>query len=1230
MSSSFSSFHPGRERWLIAVDTGGTFIDAWAIDPQGRELRRKLLSSSTLRSTATSVEGATITLAGNWGTASDFFAGFTAGTRRGRGSGNGAKVIGWEAATCTLTLESIVEVEVGDTVELSSSEEAPVLAARLLTGTPLGTEFPPMELRLSTTRATNALLEHKGARVAFFTTEGFGDLLEIGDQRRPDLFALEHHKPPSLCAATFEIAGRIASDGTVLEPMDEAGLASAAEAARRAGCDSVAVAFVNSFRNPEQEDRAAAILSDTGFKTTTLSSSLSRRIKLLPRAQTAVVNAYLNPILQQFISNVTSRIGSDHDLLAMSSSGALEPASAFRAKDSLFSGPAGGVIGAAAIARSAGLKRIITFDMGGTSTDVARWDGEFDYQTEQRIGDTTLVGTSMRIETVAAGGGSICSVKATGLSVGPESAGSLPGPACYGYGGPLTLTDVNLLLNRLDPEKVSIPLDRDAAQTRLRELIAEMNAAGLPAPESEQALLLGLLDIAIEHMTEAIRRISVRYGYDPADYALVAFGGAGPQHSCAIADRLGIQTVIVPETAGILSACGVGAATTEHFAEEQFLAKLSDVQDGLAASVAKLEATALSNIATNGSITGRFAELRLLGQESTVDVAFESPDQLAAAFVSEYARLYGYPPPESKAIELVAIRVRAADFAADAPPESFVDGFTESGPRILQDSFSTLYVADGWRARRGSRGSWKLAPESGQRSNAITHSAAVDAELFRNRFYGIAEQMGVLLQRTAMSTNVKERLDFSCAILNGSGELVVNAPHIPVHLGALGECVRRCVAAQPLKEGDVLITNHPAFGGSHLPDVTVIAPLVIDGATIAYCAARAHHSEIGGISPGSMPAAATRLSQEGVVISPMLLMDAGRPRYDALRLLLENAPFPTRSVDDNLADVHAQVAAVRSGLTSIDALCTDHGADVVIAQLNVITSQTGNVIANRLRSLPDARSHAVEIMDDGTRIEVSLEKLSHTLSINFSGTSLQHPRNLNATPAIVRSAILYVLRLMLQESLPLNEGLLRDITIELPDCFLNPTFPADPDKCPAVVGGNVETSQRLVDTLIKAFGLQACSQGTMNNVIFGDDRFGYYETLCGGAGAGPGYVGADALHTHMTNTAITDVEVLEHRYPVRLLRFAIRPDSGGRGQFDGGNGIVRHYQFLRPVTVSLLTEHRTSGPFGLAGGDPGKPGTQQLERVDGTIVTLSSKASIEAAPGECLIVETPGGGGFGS
>ncbi|MGK0189434.1 MAG: 5-oxoprolinase (ATP-hydrolyzing) [Verrucomicrobiales bacterium] len=1211
---------------MIAVDTGGTFIDAWARDPQGREWRRKLLSSSSLRTAVTGVAGTSLSLPDNWQTECDFFVDFSVRTR----AGGTTTVVKWDANQCILTLREPLDLQPGQTIELSSNEEAPVLAARLLTGTPLGKPFPEMELRLSTTRATNALLENKGARVAFFTTSGFKDLLRIGDQRRPDLFALAHKKAPTLCSETFEIPERICSAGGVLLPLDEKALITAANAALTAGCESAALAFVNSYQNPAHEERARTILQRAGFSTITLSSELSRRIKLLPRAQTAVVDAYLNPILQKFIGNVTSRIGGGHDLLAMTSSGSLEPAARFRAKDSLLSGPAGGVAGAAAVARALGITRIITFDMGGTSTDVARWDGEFDYQTEQKMGAATLVGNSMRIETVAAGGGSICALKATGLSVGPESAGALPGPACYGFGGPLTLTDVNLLLGRLDPEKVSIPINHLAAQSRLQELLDEMHLAELPIPESKEDLLLGLLEIAIEHMTEAIRRISVRFGYDPKDYTLIAFGGAGPQHACAIADRLGIRSVIVPDTAGILSACGVGAATCEHFSEHTFLAELSTIEHTLPLAISDLEKIALSNIPTNGSITGRFAELRLVGQESTVDIPFSEASEFAPLFKAEYQRIYGYSPTGSKAIELVAIRVRAS---ATSPPiitETFSDKEKQSGPQILQDTFSTLYIAQGWEAQRGSRSSWMLTPTLQQHAKQISQSAAVEAELFRNRFSGIAEQMGVLLQRTAMSTNVKERLDFSCAILNGNGELVVNAPHIPVHLGALGECVRRCVEALPLGRDDVLITNHPAYGGSHLPDVTVIAPLVSDGKIIAYSAARAHHSEIGGITPGSMPAGATALSQEGVVIAPMLLMQAGTPRYDELRKILLHAPFPTRSVEDNLADIHAQVAAVRTGLNGLTELCLHHGEAVLISQLNAVHSQSATVMADRLRALPDRSCCAVEALDDGTVIKLALHKSGGSLALDFTGTSRQHPTNLNATPAIVRSAVLYVLRLLLQEQLPLNEGLLRDVTIKLPTCFLNPDFPSDSSQCPAVVGGNVETSQRLVDTLIKAFDLQACSQGTMNNTIFGDESFGYYETLCGGAGAGPGYAGADALHTHMTNTAITDVEVLELRYPVRLQKFSIRRSSGGGGQFYGGDGIVRHYQFLRPVKVSLITEHRSTAPFGQHGGSAGSPGSQHIIKNDGSTISLSSKVALELDSGDSLIIETPGGGGYGS
>jgi 5-oxoprolinase (ATP-hydrolysing) len=1224
-----------KAAWRIAVDTGGTFVDAWAKSPEGHEKRCKLLSSSALRTKCGSVDdsGTRLNLVVEWNLKDQFFAGFEARSL----SGERASVESWGGTLRTLHLSRSVGITAGDTVELTSHEEAPVLAARILTETPLGASFPAIELRLSTTRATNALLERRGARVAFFTTEGFRDLLIIGDQRRPDLFALQHQRPDPIYDRAYEIPGRLTADGTELVPLDTGRLAKLAAEAIDAGCEAAAVAFVNSYTNPTHELQAKEVLRNAGFQNTTLSAELSGRIKLLPRAQTTVANATVAPIMNHFIGNVIAQIGEtvNHRILVMSSAGGLEAADTFQAKDSLFSGPAGGVVGSAAIARSVGLDRVITFDMGGTSTDVARWDGEFDYQTEQRIGNTTVFGTSMRIETVAAGGGSICAVKPSGLTVGPESAGASPGPACYGLGGPLTLTDVNLLLGRLDPDKVSIPLHAEAAREKFEELKGDMERHGLATSLDDETLLNGLLDIGIERMAEVIRKISVRQGYDPAEFALIAFGGAGPQHACAIADRLGIDEIIVPETAGILSACGVGEALRERFAEQQFLTTLDAAKDDLDFAIQKIEERALQNLindGASGSITGRFADLRLSGQESTLTVSFEAADELEDRFSAAYHKLYGYPPPGDRSIELVSVRVRAASNSPPSQAESF-ESESIQGHRLIHDDFSTLIIAKGWSAQRGSRGSWKLCKSTGvpSTSRAVSSADAVEAELFRNRFNGIAEQMGVLLQRTSISTNVKERLDFSCAILNASGELVVNAPHIPVHLGALGECVRRSTESRPLTEGDILVTNHPAFGGSHLPDVTVMAPLFIEGEPIAYCANRAHHAEIGGITPGSMPAFATSLTEEGAVIAPDYLFRQGEARYDWLRNLLLNAPFPTRAIDDNLADLHAQVAAVRQGIDSMRQLCAQYGPERVRVQLQRITEATAAAFFRQLSTLPDIVSRARQELDDGTVIQVVLEKRRTTLEFNFAGTSAQHPGNLNATPAIVRSAVLYVLQLLSDENLPLNEGLLRHVSIQLPGgCFLNPEFVDDASHCPAVVGGNVETSQRLVDALIEALNLQACSQGTMNNVIFGNPRFGYYETLCGGSGAGDGYSGTDAIHTHMTNTAITDVEVLEHRYPARLDRFSIRHGSGGRGQYFGGNGAIRQYTFLEPVTLSLLTEHRQVPPFGLGGGQPGACGRQTVVHKSGDRESLPSQARVELEAGDSLIVETPGGGGFGN
>ena len=1214
--------------WLIAVDTGGTFIDAVARDPQGNESRCKLLSSSTLRSSVVRVCGPKVEIATNWNTEDGFFQDFTASTL----AGPSRKVAGWSASECVLDLD-LPDVQIGDTLELTSQEEAPVLAARLLTGTPLHSRFPPMELRLSTTRGTNALLERKGAKVAFFTTRGFDDLLEIGDQRRRDLFALNHTAPEKLYQQSFGVDERIDADGNVLHPLDENQLRVAANRAIAAGCETAAVAFVNSYRNPHHEQVAASVLSSFGFSSVTLSSDLTRRIKLLPRAQTAVVDASLTPIIQRFVGNVVERIGTEQPIQVMSSAGALENASTFRAKDSLFSGPAGGVVGAAAVANALGIDKIITFDMGGTSTDVARWDGDYHYQNTQNIGDAEVVGTSMRIHTVAAGGGSICAVKPSGLRVGPESAGASPGPACYGLEGPLTLTDVNLLLDRLDPEKISIPLDSTASMRRLQELKNDMKLAGMEIPSEDTTLLLGLLDIAVEHMAEAIRSISIRQGYDAGDYALVAFGGAGPQHACSLAEKLGMRTVIVPETAGILSASGVASAKQEHFEDLPFLAPLHSISD-LAVQVSQLEKVALTALGADAAITGRFAELRLAGQESALTVAFDMCDELEPAFRNAYLRLYGYPPPASKNVELVAIRVRASQVSDAIEAESFAIPDPHP-PKIVQDAFSTLIIETGWHAAKGSRGSWKLLKtDNGSTglsgSIQVQRRSAIESELFRNRFSGIAEQMGELLQRSAVSTNVKERLDYSCAILDADGDLVINAPHIPVHLGALGECVRRCTKVLPPQDGDVIITNHPGYGGSHLPDITIYAPLFHEGTLIAYCANRAHHSELGGIVPGSMPANAHCLEQEGIVIRPQPLIRNGVDHFDDLATLLLSGNHPTRAVSDNLADIHAQVASARNGLSALQSLCQSHGPTMVADHLRAMTSRTAALSRKLIRNLTDIDAKATERMDDGSQISVRVCKQGDHLIFDFEGTSAQHPGNLNATPAIVRSAVLYVLRLLVDEKIPLNEGLLHHVRIHLPPCFLSPEFPGDPHDCPAVVGGNVETSQRLVDTLIKALKLQACSQGTMNNVIFGNEHFGYYETLCGGSGAGPDYHGSHALHTHMTNTSITDVEVLEHRYPVRLDEFAIRHDSGGRGAYYGGNGAIRKYRFLAPVTLSLLTQHRSQGPFGVNGGEMGKPGTQTLISVDGSTQTLSSKTTLEAMPGDVLHVETPGGGGWGS
>jgi 5-oxoprolinase (ATP-hydrolysing) len=1214
--------------WLIATDTGGTFTDCFARLPDGSERRCKVLSSGRLRTLGLERVGVNgIRLRDDWGTDDGVFVGFEC-------EGLGL-VSGWDAAKRVLTVATSLPEEMNFPLQLDlfSGEAAPVVGARMLTNTPLGSKFPPMEFRLATTLATNALLEGKAAPVVFFVTEGFGDLLEIGDQRRPDLFALKHEKRRPLAKELVEVEARMDAAGNVLVELNKPRLEIAAQAMVAQGLTTAAVALAHSHVNSAHELAVREILLSAGFKTISLSSELSPLIRLLPRAETAVVNAALSPVMDAFVRQVSEPLGSAAEKFycLTSASGLAEPA-AFRAMDSLLSGPAGGVGGCAAVARAAGVKKILTLDMGGTSTDVARWEGDFLYQFEQRVGSASIMAPALRIETVAAGGGSICHVTNEGLAVGPQSAGANPGPACYGRGGPLTLTDVNLLLGRLDPERAAVPLWPEKSRERLEELKTKLASHGWPVPPDEE-LLRGLLEIAIERMAEAVRRISVREGCDPADYSLVAFGGAGPQHACAIAERLGIQEILVPRHAGLLSAFGAAQAIREEIVSTQLLRVWDDsIAEVMQEILTEMETRALNRL-SGGRIRRRLAEMRLKGQDSTLLIDFVEPRELPEKFSTQYEALYQYPVPAHRKMEVVTLRVVAGVESSGQPVESFPEGQPEDLPSIIQDGFSTLILESGWQAVQGNQGTWRVcralsaAPKRFFEMGEIT---PVAAELFRCRFAGLVDSMGALLQRTAISTNVKERLDFSCALLDEHGRLVMNAPHIPVHLGALGECVRRVTASLPPVDGQLLVTNDPAHAGSHLPDVTVICPVfAADGTLVAYTANRAHHAEIGGISPGSMPAFAKNLAEEGVLIPPTILAEGGMFHEDAITGILTGGNYPTRALADNLADLRAQAAAARQGREALIALCQAHGPETVRQHLRHLCSVAAGALQRKLASVNFTTASALETLDDGWPIQVKLTRNGTRLSIDFTGSGAVHPGSRNATTAVVRSAALYALRLWLAEDIPLNEGVLESVDLVIPTGFLNPTFSADSAQSPAVVAGNVETSQRIVDTLLKALQVQSCSQGTMNNVIFGNAGYGHYETLCGGSGAGSGYAGADGLHTHMTNTAITDAEILEYRYPVRIERFSIRPSSGGEGRWRGGNGIVRSYRFLEPTTISVLTEHRTQGPYALDGGSPGQPGKQTLVHPDGRSEILPGSTTRLVVPGSCLIMETPGGGGFG-
>lgn len=1253
--------------WEILADTGGTFTDCLGRDPAGRWHRAKVLSTGTIRATVAARPGAQelrLELPpGDW--PEDFFAGFTVAAARAKNPT--LEITGFNARTRTihLALPAPADWAPGTLLTLDSGEEAPVLGARVLTRTPRRAPLPPLTMRLATTRGTNALLEDRGAPVFFFVTEGFGDLLEIGDQRRPDLFALHIVKPPSLARWVVEVPERLDAHGAVVRALDENELRARLAAARKNWPPGAvaAVALLHADLNPVPEQQVAKLLQAAGFAHVSQSAQLAPFVKILPRAQTAVINAALAPVLDAYFDGVARSLGGSR-LRVMTSAGGLVARAACRPCDTLLSGPAGGLVGAVTAARTAGLARVLTFDMGGTSTDVARWDGELEYQSTHTVGSAVLLAPALKIESVAAGGGSICGSRAGALFVGPDSAGAQPGPACYGAGGPLTITDVNLLLGRLDSRHFGLPVRPEAARARLEELRAQLASAADGQAPSAESLLQGFLDITNERMADAIRRISVREGYAPAEYALAAFGGAGGQHACAVAEHLGVTRILFPTEAGHLSARGLGHAAIERIATRQIMTLLDGDGAALEPLWRELEHEAIERLRDEENLSPtipprRQAALRFAGQEAALTIEAPPGVNLRAAFTERFAEVFGYPPHGD--LEVTVLRVvvgstpvaplkeifsgGAAALAQNSQP-LWHDGVWQDtpvfdrvelqpgeklfGPALVADSSCTLVIEPGWSGRVGTHGSILLEHTTAPKISRAAAPVVVERELFTQRFRALVEAMGTQLQRTALSTNVKERLDFSCGLLNVAGRLVANAPNIPVHLGALGLCVRLVEQRLPLRPGDVAITNHPAFGGSHLPDVTVITPIFDDqGRRLGYAASRAHHAEIGGTRPGSMPPGARHLAEEGVVLEPFLLFAAGRENFSELARRLCDAPWPTRRLEDNLADTRAQVAANVLGARLLRQLAARHGAARVAQAMDDLRAHAAALLTECLRAEPTGPRLAEQFFDDRTPIRVSLTIDDGHLRVDFSGTGGVHPHGLNAPPAIARAAVLYVLRLLAGGDLPLNEGLLEPVEMILPLGLLNPSFTGEAARDPAVAGGNVETSQRVVDALLLAFGRVACSQGTMNNLVFGDATRGYYETIGGGAGAGPRFAGASAVHVHMTNTAITDPEILERRYPVRLRRFAVRRGSGGVGKWCGGDGLVRELEFLAPQSVSLLTQRRASGPDGVAGGLPGAPGRQILHHADGRKETLAALAHFEARPGDILTIETPGGGGWG-
>jgi len=1157
-------------------------------------------------------------------------------------------------------------------------EDAAVEAMRRITGAAEGA-LPPAELRLGTTVATNALLERKGEPVLLAITRGFGDALRIGTQERPDIFARHIVLPEPLYADVIEIDERVGADGTVCRQLDEVGARNRLQRAFDSGLRSLAIALMHGYRYTAHEKALVRIARDVGFTQVSAGHEVAPLIRLIARGETSVVDAYLTPVLRRYVGQLEAGVGADVQCLFMQSNGGLAAGDAFHGKDAILSGPAGGIVGMAAVAREAGFDHVIGFDMGGTSTDVSHFAGEYERDSETRVSGIRIRTPMMRINTVAAGGGSVCHFDGARFLVGPESAGAVPGPACYRRGGPLTVTDCNLLLGKLIPEHFPTAfglggdeaLDLAAAAERMDALLGEVERMTGRSLSREQAAE-GFLDIAVANMANAIKAVSLRRGHDVTRATLVCFGGAGGQHACGVADALGISEVLCHPLASVLSAYGMGLADRRVLKERTVSLPLTGSSVAtLDEAVSELGGEASAELAAQGiapaaiETTAQVA-IRPAGSENLVDVPHGGIEDMRRDFEALWQARFGFAPgaelvAETLRVEAVSpgAQMGAAQVAlagSSSPPlehveiftggeqqqvplylrEELASGFEATGPLLVVDDVSTTIVEPGWKLRVDAIGNLILtraAPLLAQRQDS-TESDPVRLEIMSALFMAVAEEMGAALQYSASSVNIRERLDFSCAVFDGAGNLVANAPHMPVHLGSMGESVRTVLDRRGRRRdgrgmlpGDAYVLNAPYDGGTHLPDITVVLPVFAeddDARPAWFVAARGHHADVGGISPGSMPPASRTIGEEGVLIDNVLLVDRGELLEAEMRTLLASGPWPARNPDQNLADLKAQLAACSRGAAELRRIAGEQTRAMVDAYM----AHAQDHAESAVRALIDRLSGGAFRcpMDNGAEIAVavSIDRESRCATIDFTGTSAQLVDNFNAPLPVLRAAVLYVVRTLIDDAVPMNEGCLRPITLIVPEgSMLHPQPPA------AVVAGNVETSQVIVDTLFGALGALAGSQGTMNNFTFGDETRQYYETIAGGTGAGQSFDGTDVVQSHMTNSRLTDPEVLEASLPVLLEKFAIRRGSGGAGAHAGGNGALRRIRFLEAMDAGILSNRRSTVPFGLAGGGDGKPGVNRIERADGSVEILGSSASARLGEGDVFVIETPGGGGFG-